>query len=252
MEDSNNSQVLEQKQDVLNEEITSTIEPCDDQPMETIADDECGATPANDPQDDSLSQSVNELPSPVESISISEIQQRMVALQEQITSLHEKIDKKIDYDERKDNLFNRMYSELESYKKGLYAKLLEPFVKETIALISDYYRLIERIDTLDHDRLVKFVKGLPEDLETILENSDVEIYEDDTDCFNPKRQRVSGTIPTADPQADNMIAQRIQKGYLWNGIILRPELVRIYKYKEGNAELPPEATSETLEEPNNK
>lgn len=158
------------------------------------------------------------------------------AIQDRLLKLDEKFDKKIAEDTHKNSLFDKMYEELASYKKDLYAKLVGPFINETISLLDDYERLIERIDTVDHDKLKKYVIGIPDDLESILDNNGVERYSDDTEKFNPKTQRVIKTIPTGNVEWENVIAERIRKGYRWNGVMLKPEMVKIYKYKEGFVE----------------
>ena len=158
------------------------------------------------------------------------------AIQDRLLKLDEKFDKKIAEDTHKNSLFDKMYEELASYKKDLYAKLVGPFINETISLLDDYERLIERIDTVDHDKLKKYVIGIPDDLESILDNNGVESYSDDTEKFNPKTQRVIKTIPTGNVEWENVIAERIRKGYRWNGVMLKPEMVKIYKYKEGFVE----------------
>jgi len=170
-----------------------------------------------------------------------------------ITKLEEKFDKKIAEDTHKNALFDKMYDELASYKKDLYAKLLGPFINETISLIDDYERLVERIDTVDHEKLIKYIKGIPEDLEGILDINGVERYSDDTEKFNPKTQRVIKTIPTGDKDADNVIFERVRKGYRWNGVMLKPEMVKIFKYKEGFVDStsviePPQSNSEIQKE----
>lgn len=159
--------------------------------------------------------------------------------------LEEKFDKKIAEDTHKNALFDKMYDELASYKKDLYAKLVGPFINETISLIDDYERLIERIDTIDQDKLIKYIKGIPEDLEGILDNNGVERYSDDTEKFNPKTQRVIKTIPTGNKDKDNIISERTRKGYRWNGVMLKPEMVKIFKYKEGYVE--PTADDQSLQ-----
>ena len=155
------------------------------------------------------------------------------SLQENLARLEEKFVKKIADDTHKNSLFDKMYEELASYKKDLYAKLVGPFVNETISLLDDYERLIDRIDTIDYEKLKKYVMGIPDDLESILDNNGVERYTDDTEKFNPKTQRVVKTIPTGNMELENVIAERTRKGYRWNGVMLKPEMVKIYKYKEG-------------------
>ena len=181
--------------------------------------------------DDSSKEDVSVKPNEEENV--SESVELMNSLQESLLRLEEKFDKKIAEDTHKNNLFDKMYEELASYKKDLYAKLVGPFINETISLLDDYERLIERIDTVDHDKLKKYVIGIPDDLESILDNNGVERYSDDADKFNPKTQRVIKIIPTGNIELENDIAERTRKGYRWNGVMLKPEIVKIYKYKEG-------------------
>ena len=162
--------------------------------------------------------------------------ERIENLSQQNELLHDKFDAKISEDKHKAQLFDKMYDELASYKKDLYAKLVGPFINETISLLDDYERLVDKIDSIDKEKLVKYVKGIPDDLENLLDNNGVERYCDDTEKFNPKTQRVVKTIFTGDIGLDNKIAERIRKGYRWNGVMLKPEMVKIFKFKEGYIE----------------
>ena len=173
------------------------------------------------------------------------------AIQDRLFKLDEKFDKKIAEDTHKNILFDKMYEELASYKKDLYAKLVGPFVNETISLLDDYERLIERIDSIDYERLKKYVMGIPDDLENILDNNGVERYTDDTEKFNPKTQRVVKTIPTGNLELENVIAERARKGYRWNGVMLKPEMVKIYKYKEGYVDPVTDIKQEEQQSPDN-
>lgn len=164
----------------------------------------------------------------------------MSFIKENFSRLENKFDNKIAEDVHKNALFDKMYDELASYKKDLYAKLVGPFVNETISLLDDYERLVERIDSIDYEKLKKYILGVPEDLESILDNNGVERYSDDVEKFNPKTQRVIKTIPVGNMELDNVIVERTRKGYRWNGVMLKPEMVKIYKYKEGLIEPTPE------------
>ena len=167
---------------------------------------------------------------------INTLLQRIENLSQQNNLLHSKFDAKIAEDKHKAQLFDKMYDELASYKKDLYAKLLGPFINETISLLDDYERLVDKIDSIDKEKLVKYVKGIPDDLENLLDNNGVERFSDDTKKFNPKTQRVIKTIITGDIELDNITAERIRKGYRWNGVMLKPEIVKIFKFKEGYVE----------------
>lgn len=223
--------------DALNESLESHNN------LEAGVEDETEIIPSNSSTEESTAPDSEEIPS--ESIAL------LSALQNSLSKLEEKFDKKIAEDTHKNSLFDKMYEELASYKKDLYAKLVGPFVNETISLLDDYERLIERIDTIDYEKLKKYVMGIPDDLESILDNNGVERYTDDTEKFNPKTQRVVKTIPTGNMELENVIAERTRKGYRWNGVMLKPEMVKIYKYKEGYVDPVTDVKQEEQKSPDN-
>jgi len=228
---------------VVNEESQSNVEETlEETPVETVISGESAdsddvvdsgknddsSTIENGDQQSMESGNPNDL--------INTLLQRIENLSQQNELLHNKFDAKIAEDKHKAQLFDKMYDELSSYKKDLYAKIVGPFINETISLLDDYERLVDKIDSIDKEKLVKYVKGIPDDLENLLDNNGVERYSDDTEKFNPKTQRVIKTILTGDIGLDNIIAERIRKGYRWNGVMLKPEMVKIFKFKEGYVE----------------
>lgn len=146
--------------------------------------------------------------------------------------LSEKYDKKIAVDEHKNKLFDKMYAELESYKKDIHSKLIKPFIMETIMLIEDMSRFIDKMENCEPEKIAKYLKSIPDDLTNLLEVSGVELYEEENDTFSTKTQRAVKQIETDKAELNNKIESRQRKGYTWDGIIIRPEAVQIYKYKE--------------------
>lgn len=151
-----------------------------------------------------------------------------------IKNLDSKFDKKIHEDTHKNELFDKMYNELQSYKTDLYAKILKPFIMSTITFLDDTKTFIERLGENDAEAAEKYLRGMPEDIVDILESNGVELYEDESEKFNPRTQRVVKQVPTDNPDYDNSIVKRVRKGYCWNGVNLKPELVWIYKFKQGS------------------
>ena len=152
-----------------------------------------------------------------------------------LEALNAKFDDRIAYDKHKDELFDKMYAELATYKNDLYAKIMKPFVTAAISLLDDTNTFITRLENnpteSDPDKMRKFINNLPLDLEDILENNGVELYTDPTEVFDPRTQRAVRTEPTAVEADDKRIIARVRQGYRWNGSIVRPEMVVISKYK---------------------
>lgn len=175
-------------------------------------------------------------PQPMESTNpndlINTLLERIESLNQQNELLLKKFDGKIAEDEHKAQLFDKMYNELQSYKTDLYAKILKPFILSTITLLDDTNTFIGKLGENESALAEKYLRTMPDDLIDILESNGVVLYEDDVDKFNPRTQRVVKQVPTDNPELDNFIVKRIRKGYSWNGINLKPELVWIYKFKQ--------------------
>ena len=163
---------------------------------------------------------------------INTLLERIESLNQQNELLLKKFDSKIAEDEHKAQLFDKMYNELQSYKTDLYAKILKPFILSTITLLDDTNTFIGKLGENESALAEKYLRTMPDDLIDILESNGVVLYEDDVDKFNPRTQRVVKQVPTDNPNLDNFIVKRIRKGYSWNGVNLKPELVWIYKFKQ--------------------
>ena len=173
---------------------------------------------------------------PMESINpndlVNTLLERIDCLSQQNELLQKKFDGKIAEDEHKAQLFDKMYNELQSYKTDLYAKIIKPFILSTITLLDDTNTFIGKLGENESALAEKYLRTMPDDLIDILESNGVVLYEDDVDKFNPRTQRVVKQVPTDNPDLDNFIVKRIRKGYSWNGVNLKPELVWIYKFKQ--------------------
>lgn len=148
-----------------------------------------------------------------------------------IEDLRQKFDEKIAVDEHKNGLFDKLYKERDEYKNDLYGKLLKPFIMGSIGIINDLRLYVSKMDTYDVERSLNYLKTLPDDIEELLENNGVELYSEESETFNPRTQRAKKIVPTEDASLNNTIAERIEKGYSWNGVVLRPEMVAVYRTK---------------------
>ena len=148
-----------------------------------------------------------------------------------IEDLQSKFDEKIAVDEHKNKLFDKLYKERDEYKNDLYGKLLKPFIIGCIEIINDLKMYISKMDNYDVERSLNYLKTLPDDMVELLENNGVELYSEEGDTFNPKTQRAKKIVSTEDEALNNTIAERMEKGYSWNGVVLRPEMVAVYRTK---------------------
>ena len=223
----------------VNEVSQSNVEEVlEETPMETVSSEESVESENivdSEPVDNSPTIEEEEQ-QPMESINpndlVNTLLERIDCLSQQNELLQKKFDGKIAEDEHKAQLFDKMYNELQSYKTDLYAKILKPFILSTITLLDDTNTFIGKLGENESALAEKYLRTMPDDLIDILESNGVVLYEDDVDKFNPRTQRVVKQEPTDNPDLDNFIVKRIRKGYSWNGVNLKPELVWIYKFKQ--------------------
>ena len=223
----------------VNEVSQSNVEEVlEETPMETVSSEESVESEnIVDPEPVDNSPTIEEEEQqPMESINpndlVNTLLERIDCLSQQNELLQKKFDGKIAEDEHKAQLFDKMYNELQSYKTDLYAKILKPFILSTITLLDDTNTFIGKLGENESALAEKYLRTMPDDLIDILESNGVVLYEDDVDKFNPRTQRVVKQVPTDNPDLDNFIVKRIRKGYSWNGVNLKPELVWIYKFKQ--------------------
>lgn len=223
----------------VNEVSQSNVEEVlEETPMETVSSEESVESENivdSEPVDNSPTIEEEEQ-QPMETINpndlVNTLLERIDCLSQQNELLQKKFDGKIAEDEHKAQLFDKMYNELQSYKTDLYAKILKPFILSTITLLDDTNTFIGKLGENESALAEKYLRTMPDDLIDILESNGVVLYEDDVDKFNPRTQRVVKQVPTDNPDLDNFIVKRIRKGYSWNGVNLKPELVWIYKFKQ--------------------
>lgn len=155
----------------------------------------------------------------------------LAGIKDKLDELSRIFERKIENDTHKAALFDKMYDELQSYKADIYAKILKPFVLSTITLIDDTNAFLGKLEENDSRKAEKYLRGIPDDLLDILELNGVETYEEEGETFNPRTQKAMKSVVTDNPDLNKHIAKRLRPGYRWNGSILKPELVQIYKYE---------------------
>lgn len=77
---------------------------------------------------------------------------------------------------------------------------------------------------------VELLDTLYQQLGQILEKEGVSIVEE-TSKFNYKYQQVMSTTVTNEADKHDLVCETVRPGYLYNGIIVRPQEVTIYKFK---------------------
>lgn len=151
----------------------------------------------------------------------------------EMQELRQDFNTKIKYDETKERQLDSMHKELQTYREGLHFKLLRPLFIDLIAVHDDLDKLIEGLSSTETEqipaRMIDNLKSFQDTVEDILFRNGVESYRLDSDAYVPNKQRVVQAINTTEPSQDKLIARRVRKGFEYDGRVLRPELVTIFR-----------------------
>ena len=157
----------------------------------------------------------------------------------QLAELRKEFQFKIKNDAQKDKVINSLHQELQLYKSNHLKKYILPTIMDIIQFIDGVRKLIQYL-TLDRPdesesqrimKLTKVLKSIPSDLEDICSKQGISPFKCSETAFNPGRQRILRKIFMATAEQDKTVAESLRPGYVWDGEVIRPELVSVYIYK---------------------
>lgn len=145
---------------------------------------------------------------------------------------------KIANDETKDRAFEKLYEQMEAFKKNFVKTALKPFISDLILM---YDRLGNNLTNLGDGENQKFKETLQmfndELLEIFFRNGVTPLPKSEVgDKFNPEKSNAIKKIEIDEPSKDCLICEVLQEGFLCDEKVFRPELVSIYKFKSPDAE----------------
>ena len=214
------SMTTPEKEEITEELTEDSEEPCDEN---TSAEEE-----EPDKQDE-----ISELITVIkqQSSQIELLSERIDKLSSQVNAankaiaVHEEIERNLN-------------SELQRYKNDFYDKLSTPFLMQLIGLYIDISDEISEIsEEYESDPEKAFLKTQLDSLgyyadsvKGALINNGVEIKTPETgSSYDYKEQRISKTVPTDDETLRDCIAQARSDAFVYNGKVLRPAKVVVYK-----------------------
>lgn len=156
-----------------------------------------------------------------------------------ISDLSAQFESKIKYDKHKEEIIDKLHSENQAFKNDLYKKLILPLVNEIIFMLDDYSTLFKKhsesdITEVDVPKLLKQFGGVSEDLENLLYKNGIDVYSVEGEQFDSSKQKVIKTIPTDDPLKDKTVCEKLKKGFVLDGKIIRMEHVSCFKFEKTN------------------
>ena len=159
-----------------------------------------------------------------------------------LINLSNHFESKLKYDKHKDEIIDKLHAENQSYKNDLLKKTVMPFVNEVIFLIDDYSKLYRtysetNISEIDTAKLLKQFSNISEDLEELLNKNGIEAFSVENETVDFSKQKVIKTIPTSEQEKDKTVCERLKKGFMMDGKMIRQEWISCYKYENNSNNL---------------
>lgn len=149
--------------------------------------------------------------------------------------LRQDFDAKVKYDMSKERLIENLHRELQTYREGLHFRVLRPVFTDLITMYDDIGKVINTVPTGSDaifEQLRQTLTMFQEMVEDILRRNGAEPFTVEGTAFQPSRQRILKVVPTTDFALDKQIARRVRKGFSYEEIVLRAEVVETYKYSQ--------------------
>ena len=201
---------------------------------------ETPAEEASPPEEETEAAAADESPADDTAGQYGELIERLDALKGDVQGIYAQLsaaNKAITVHEEIERNLN---NELQRYKNDFYDKLASPFLMQFIGL---YIDMTEELDELRADSenapvseyLDSYIKSLEyyaDSVRGVLTNNSVEIKTPvPGDKYDYLEHRISKTVPTEDPDMRDCIASVKSSAFVYNGKVLRPAKVAVYKVK---------------------
>jgi len=224
-------------------DIQFAAAPEPEQPVERPTSEACDPPTASPEEAPAIAGAPAELTAMNDAIAPDTLQPVRDSLQnltEQLAQIGETINTKLMCDSHQQKIIDRLHQELQEQKQGFVLKLLEPIAKDRMQVADDFCSgVLDNRAQVDEPgaarRLLNFLEACQMDVEAILERYGFEPFSNDADMFDASCQRVSRRIVTTDVLQDRKIAHRLGRGYRYNGVMIRPELVAVYRLESSPA-----------------
>lgn len=148
--------------------------------------------------------------------------------------------KKIQSIEFEKKTTDKLYKELQEYKNDMYFQLIKPIVMSLVSIRESMKKNLKSFGVMSEEEKSEILQSYIEEVEIILENNDIEIYEtniENDSYVDVKKQKIIKKIETPYEQLHGKIENVLSSGYKYKDKIISPEKVEVNIYKKPEEDL---------------
>ena len=129
--------------------------------------------------------------------------------------------------------FENTKKRLERDKQEAIKFANERLLVEILSIVDNFDRAMASLsEGHDPEQVKKGLQIAQEELHEVLESHGVQLVKSMGEVFDPKFHEAVATVEATGDMKDGVIVDEIQRGYVLNGRLIRPSLVRIAQHKE--------------------
>ncbi|WP_370464356.1 nucleotide exchange factor GrpE [Leptotrichia sp. oral taxon 223] len=162
---------------------------------------------------------------------IDEILENVGSISDKLNGMNELFLKKIQSTSFEKEIADKLHEEIQKYRNDLHFQLVKPLILDLINMRESMKKGVGNFCKKTDEEKLKLLQSYIEEIEIILENNDIEIYETgnrENIDFDAKRQKIIKKIETSDEELHGKIYNISSSGYMHKGRVILPEKVEVY------------------------
>ena len=155
-------------------------------------------------------------------------------LNDRMTVMNEMFLKKIQNTSFEKEIADKLHEEIQEYRNDLHFQLVKPIILDLINMRESMKKGVGNLRKKTDEEKLKLFQSYIEEIEMILDNNDVEIYETENvenADFDVKKQKIIKKIETSNKELHGKIFNISSSGYMHKGKVILPEKVEVYIHK---------------------
>lgn len=156
-------------------------------------------------------------------------------VEDTLKSIVDILEKRLQYDKTKEDAFDRLYQDLDHYKKNFMFDVAKPILMDLILL---YDRIQSILISIDDKTSLKALQAslvtIGDEVIEILNRRDVSLIENAPSVFDSGYQRAVGKGKAETEQDNNRVEKVIRRGFRVGDRVLRPEEVIVKRFERDN------------------
>jgi molecular chaperone GrpE len=133
----------------------------------------------------------------------------------------------------------RLAADFDNYRKRVERDRAEQVARGQTSLIQRLLDVLDDLERVAHhadpnistQALAQGVELVERKFKQVLEGAGLEPIEANDARFDPQTMEAVASVPTQDPELDDTVHDVFQKGYRYNGVLIRPARVRVRKHE---------------------